>query len=410
MKATAVSILLLLLVKFPSSLSMPTNCTQASASETRCTVLLVEEASSNVLVFDTTMYLTCGNCLVSSTPEFLYNNHFKQDQSKRIFTKVHIDRESMVARTTAPLPVIMNVVVLDLSTNNRIIIDIHIVDLNDNIPQFTSGGMALPDTMAKSVPEGPTVGKLIIALEAVDYDEGLNGTSSYILEQSDPPFFSLQVTNASGRASIASISNIKPLDREMNESFTLRIIALEGTTNPHNDTLTLIITIIDVDDNPPVFETTHYNVILPQWTMVGEELTTLTANDSDIGSNSNIEYTIKNVCAELNPPDGDCVAVPQSGWPFSLDPQMGILTLSHFVSCMLADYRVIVNAANPSNPHGGLATAIVWIQTVAHPQDNDSPVSIAQILLKYYFLNQLLDCSITVIKSSYYHLNIQQIN
>ena len=381
MKPTAVSILLFFLVKFSSSSSMPTNCTQVSASETRCTVLLVEEVSSNVLVLDTAMYLTCdSNCFVSGKTS-LYSSHFKEDQNKRILTKVHIDRESMVSRTSAPLPVIINVVVLNILTDSRISIDIHIVDLNDNIPRFSSGGSPLPDTITKSVHEGPAVGNLIIALEAVDYDEGLNGTSSYILEQSDPPFFSLEVTNAGGRASIARIFNIKPLDREMNDSFTLRIIALEGTTDPRNDTLTLIITITDIDDNPPVFETTHYNIILPQWTMVGEELMTVTAHDDDIGSNSNIEYTIQDVCAELNPPDGDCVAVPESGWPFSMEPQMGTLILSHFVSCMLADYRVIVNAANPSNPHGGLATAFVWIQTVAHPQDNSNPVSDGLILL-----------------------------
>lgn len=349
-----------------SSSSVTTNCSQ-SGVETTCTVLMVEEVPGDVLVFNTTMYLTCGVCLVSSQG-LLYNNHFKEDTNKRIFTKGHLDRESLVIRSTAPQPVIISLTILDLTSNHRVHLDIHIVDLDDNIPQFKSGGSNLPDIVTKNIPEGTSVGSPIFTLEAVDYDEGINGTSLYILDQSDPPYFALQVTNTSGRASIADIYNIKPLDREMNESFTLTITALEGTANPRNDTLTLKIIVEDVNDHPPVFDTTYYNIPLPQWTLVGQEIVELSATDNDIGPNADIEYSIKDVCIELNPPDGDCIAVVKSGWPFSIEPQTGILRLAHFVTCMVAEYRVTVNAANPNTPHGGLATAIVWIETVPRPQ------------------------------------------
>lgn len=362
-----VFLLLCLVVAFSSSAPI-TTCSQVDDTTTTCTVMLVEEVPNGTLVFDTAAHLSCGNCVSSSTSS-LYNSHFKEDGSKRIFTRVHLDRESMVLRSTAPLPVFVNVsFVLITSTSSReVIVSIRIVDLNDNVPKFTSGGIALPKTMTKTVYEGPSLGRLIIALEAVDYDEGLNGTSLYVLEQSNPPFFALEVSNASGRASIAEICNTKELDRETTDTFTLKIIAFEGTDNPRNDTLILTIVIADVDDNPPVFAPTYYNVLLPQWTLLGTILITMTAHDDDIGEHASIEYSIHSVCMELNPPNGPCVAVPDTGWPFAIGAQSGDLQLTQFVTCILTEYRVTVNAMNPNNAQGGLATATVHIQIVARP-------------------------------------------
>ena len=362
--AARVCLLLSLVVALSSSSSTTTSCSQESGTTT-CTVMLTEEVSNGTLVFDTTPYLTCGNGNCHSVSvSSLYNDNFEEDSNKRIFTRVHLDRESMVVRSSAPLPVIITVSIFNTNNHHTVTVSIHIVDLNDNIPKFTSGGIELAENMTKTVFEGSSI---IIVLEAVDYDEGPNGTSLYVLQQSDPPYFALEVNNASGRASIAEICNIKELDRETNDTFILTIMAFEGTDNPRNDTLTLTIIIADVNDNPPSFVPTYYNVILPQWTLVGSEVITMTAHDYDIGRNAEIEYSIRAVCMELNPPDGACIALPDTGWPFTINPQSGVLQLSQLVSCVLTEYRVTVNAFNPNFEDEGLSTATVRIQIVARP-------------------------------------------
>ena len=62
----------------------------------------------------------------------------------------------------------------------------------------------------------------------------------------------------------------------------------------------------DVNDNSPVFMSTHFVVSIPENTMVGSTVTQLVAEDPDEGTNGEVQYTMMTVMV-----------------PFMIDPVTG---------------------------------------------------------------------------------------
>ncbi len=84
----------------------------------------------------------------------------------------------------------------------------------------------------------------------------------------------------------------KPLDREVQDSYQIRIKATDraGGDGSLSTEVDLTIMVLDVNDNPPVFQKQDYVVTVPEDVTVGTEVLQIFARSSDIGVNSEIYY------------------------------------------------------------------------------------------------------------------------
>ncbi|XP_034037683.1 protocadherin gamma-A1-like [Thalassophryne amazonica] len=86
----------------------------------------------------------------------------------------------------------------------------------------------------------------------------------------------------------------KPLDREQQEQISLLLTAKDGGQLPMSGKIQIIITILDANDNAPVFTKSVYKASITENSQRGTSVVTVSASDRDGGSNGEISYMITN--------------------------------------------------------------------------------------------------------------------
>ena len=161
-------------------------------------------------------------------------------------------------------------------------IDIIIVltDVNDYVPTFIN----LP--YVGTVTEEVTAVAQVVTVEAVDLDEGLNGTVTYsIVWQSSGQFSIDPVTG--------ELQTNGTLDRE---EAAIVIVTVSAHDNPVNNSLRLssevnvTIDVSDINDNIPTFGVDVLIAGVLDDATLGTVVMTLEATDSDAGSNAELRY------------------------------------------------------------------------------------------------------------------------
>ncbi|XP_037388733.1 protocadherin Fat 1a isoform X4 [Pygocentrus nattereri] len=177
----------------------------------------------------------------------------------------------------------LNVTVYDLGLPQKSssrLLDVKVTDANDNSPQF------LQDSYSLEISENTAVGAEIIQVEAKDKDLGENGVIRYsILADTDQ----FAIDEETGVVTVK-----KPLDREVQSGFVLRIAARDqATVEPQLvTTVSLKITLEDVNDNPPKFIPPSYRVKVREDLPIGTVIMWLEAHDPDVGPSSQIRYSL----------------------------------------------------------------------------------------------------------------------
>lgn len=106
------------------------------------------------------------------------------------------------------------------------------------------------------------------------------------------------VDSADGVFSINPFSGViiveMPLDREIQDSYRVRVQAAdqEGAASSLSTQVDLMVVVLDVNDNPPVFQKQDYAVTVPEDVAVGTELLRVFASSKDIGVNAEIYYNM----------------------------------------------------------------------------------------------------------------------
>ncbi|XP_017293900.1 protocadherin-15-like isoform X3 [Kryptolebias marmoratus] len=155
-------------------------------------------------------------------------------------------------------------------------VNIVVTDVNDNDPVFSS---SLPVNLTVIEEQHHAyVGQV----KATDPDLGASGQVHYRLVNHQT-LFSI---NASG-----SIWTAVPLDREVRGHYFLVVEASDGAEVPRKSRLTLSVTVLDVDDNSPVFSQQSYSVNLPENSPKDTVILQLKATDADLISN--LTYQIR---------------------------------------------------------------------------------------------------------------------
>lgn len=173
---------------------------------------------------------------------------------------------------------------------------VEVVEPNNDTPKFPVNQYLL--SVQETVPVGDEVEKV----SASDSDTGTNGQVFYRIESSDPPGF-LGIGRENG-----SILVKKPLDYEFSTEIVLIVVATDGGKVPLSDTVTVRISLLDANDNRPVFSSQEYDGYIAENTASGASIASVTASDPDRGDKGRVEYSISNVdllaSFEINPTSG----------------------------------------------------------------------------------------------------------
>uniref|UniRef100_A0A4W5KXY2 Cadherin domain-containing protein n=1 Tax=Hucho hucho TaxID=62062 RepID=A0A4W5KXY2_9TELE len=147
---------------------------------------------------------------------------------------------------------------------------IKVLDLNDNKPAFES------NSYEATVMEGMPIGTMIIQVQVV-----------YSLANSAGGFFSIDKSSG-----IVVLERI--LDREQKPSYMITVRASDqGSPVRLSSLVNVTVTVLDINDNPPVFERRDHLATVPEDVALGTEVLSVYAASKDIGTNAEITYSIR---------------------------------------------------------------------------------------------------------------------
>ncbi|XP_030896849.1 protocadherin Fat 4 [Leptonychotes weddellii] len=264
-----------------------------------------------------------------------------------LYTTATIDRESLPSD-------VINLVVLSSSPTYPTEVRVLVRDLNDNAPVF-------PDpSIVVTFKEDSSSGRQVILDTATDSDIGSNGVDhrSYrIIQGNEAGRFRLDITlNPSGEGAFLHLVSKGGLDREVTPQYQL-LVEVEDKGEPkRRGYLQVNVTVQDINDNPPVFGSSHYQAGVPEDAAVGSSVLQVAAADADEGTNADIRYRLQD-----------------EGTPFQMDPETGLITVREPLDFEARrQYSLTVQAMDRGVPSlTGRAEALIQLLDV---NDNDPVV------------------------------------
>ena len=156
--------------------------------------------------------------------------------------------------------------------------------INFNQPQF------FPNTTRISLYENLEIGSRVATVFANDSDAGANADVVYSFYQ---PADEISNTFAINRTT-GEVTLIATLDRETRDMYNIGLRAIDqGTLGTLGGFGELVVTVLDVNDNNPVFDEEVYTPpSIPENTPVGYVVETVRATDQDLGENMTLSYIL----------------------------------------------------------------------------------------------------------------------
>ncbi|XP_016128875.1 protocadherin beta-16-like isoform X10 [Sinocyclocheilus grahami] len=266
-----------------------------------------------------------------------------------LLIKEKMDREFLCAKTT---PCALHLQMILENPMELYTITVEITDINDNPPTFQKKRIEF------EISESAVTGARFLLEGAVDADVGVDDLQSYSLKPTDN--FVLELHSQAGGDKKVEMVLQKPLDREKKGVVTLLLTAFDGGDPQLSGTVQIHVTVLDINDNAPVFTQKVYKAILTENALKGSKLTTVSATDVDDGSNGYVTYYIAS--------KDDIVRNM-----FIIDQYSGEVTLNGLVDFEKAShYQIDIQAKD----QGGLSDSCKLIIDVLDINDNKPVISL----------------------------------
>uniref|UniRef100_A0A3Q1I4R3 Cadherin domain-containing protein n=1 Tax=Anabas testudineus TaxID=64144 RepID=A0A3Q1I4R3_ANATE len=231
-------------------------------------------------------------------------------------------------------------------------VTIEVLDVNDHPPVFKKSDIVL------EISESANLGAKFVLDSAEDPDVGVNALQNYVLTSNDN-FVLKQHVNPDG-SKYAEMVLQKQLDREDVPHLSLKLIAVDGGTPQRSGTVNIDITVLDANDNAPVFNQSVYKATVIENAARGTNIVTVNATDADSGSNGYITYSISNVKSNI----ADLL---------SIDEESGVLSVSGPIDFEKdKKYELRIDAKD----QGGLTDSSKVVIEVIDVNDNAPVISV----------------------------------
>nr|XP_061802762.1 cadherin EGF LAG seven-pass G-type receptor 3-like [Nerophis lumbriciformis] len=160
-------------------------------------------------------------------------------------------------------------------------VEVNVNDVNDNAPQFLSP--RYQGTVSEDAPPFTSV----LQISATDRDAHANGRVQYTFQNGEDGDGDFTIEPTSG-----IVRTVRRLDRESVPFYELTAYAVDRGVPPQRSPVHIQVTILDVNDNAPVFPADDFEVLVRENSAVGSVVAQITATDPDEGSNAQIMYQI----------------------------------------------------------------------------------------------------------------------
>ncbi|XP_013994679.2 cadherin-7 [Salmo salar] len=161
---------------------------------------------------------------------------------------------------------------------------IKVQDINDNEPKFLDG------PYSARVPEMSPVGTSVVTVVATDADDPTYGNSARVIYSilEGQPYFSVEPKTGVVKTALPN------MDREARDQYLLVIQAKDmvGQMGGLSGTTSVMVTLTDVNDNPPHFSRKSYQFSMSESLPVASVVAKIKTLDSDVGPNAEMEYRI----------------------------------------------------------------------------------------------------------------------
>ncbi|XP_056456334.1 protocadherin Fat 2 [Gadus chalcogrammus] len=278
--------------------------------------------------------------------------HIQDGSGLGVFT---IDEETGVISTTAALDreavpnYWLSAYVTDLGTEplaSWTHVFLEVLDVNDNPPELSQ------PVYSATIPENAAKARQVLQLHATDADSSSEGKLSYHMLESQRTYFDIQPKTG-------VILTLAELDREDKEEHTIEVIVSDHGSPALSSTATVIIRVLDQNDNRPKFTDKLFHITLPEQRAHAntQEACRMVARDDDAGTNAEVTYSLHD-----NTDDR-----------FQVDPRTGAVTSQG--PFWAGNYSILTIKATDGGRPSQSSTARLDVEWVAVPTASSEPMT-----------------------------------
>ncbi|XP_070543956.1 cadherin-23-like [Ptychodera flava] len=262
-----------------------------------------------------------------------------------------------------------------LTTSN--FLHIKLLDVNDNAPKFDQ------DNYEADIREDETKGRLVISVTAIDPDLGFAGTVNYSIgDRNDTDLFEIvtvYVGNENDEKSPDNTGTVQVYASSLTNQqgrYFVELIAEDNGIPQLSSNASLMIDVLDVNDNAPVFKYIELNDRITRVPVSGNttdavhltenyigHVCRVYASDADLGQNGLVMYSIREI-------PGD----PTESWKyFDIDAISGEINITHKTDRETIEmYSLVIVATDQGEPTQ--LSSELNLQVIIDDIDDNPPV------------------------------------
>ncbi|XP_058141984.1 protocadherin gamma-A6 isoform X9 [Dasypus novemcinctus] len=210
-------------------------------------------------------------------------------RSGSLITAGRIDREELCAQSARCL---VNINILVEDKLNLYPVEVEIMDINDNPPRF------FREELEVKIVENAAPSSRFPLMGVYDPDVGMNSLQGCKL--SGDSHFSVDMQSEAEGPKYPELVLERALDREGEAVHHLVLTAMDGGEPARSGVARIQVTVLDVNDNAPVFTQPIYRLSVPENLPVGTTVLSVNATDRDEGVHAEVIYSFVKITEKIS--------------------------------------------------------------------------------------------------------------